>query len=94
MRRPVMYLAGLLVATGASLALAGPAMAASAAPSRHHCHHHNHSDWWNNDNDGFSYDYNYRSDNEQNNGSDYNGIVLLSGISNNGTGNGGLLGFL
>ena len=40
MRRPVMYLAGLLLATGASLALAGPA---SAAPAHHpgHCHHNN-----------------------------------------------------
>jgi hypothetical protein len=37
MRRPVMYLAGLLLATGASLALAGPASAASATGT--HCHH-------------------------------------------------------
>lgn len=40
MRRPVMYLAGLLLATGASLALAGPA---SAAASHYHpgkCAHH------------------------------------------------------
>ena len=33
MRRPVMYLAGLLLATGASLALAGPASAAPSHPS-------------------------------------------------------------
>jgi hypothetical protein len=87
MRRPVMYLAGLLLATGASLALAGPA---SAAPS-HHCHKAHHSDWWNpgyQDNDDYSW-YELNS-NSQNNGSDYSGIVLLSG--NSGNGNGGLLG--
>lgn len=50
MRRPVMYLAGLLLATGASFALAGPA---SAAVSH-----------GNDDGDDFSYylsDYDYRS---------------------------------
>jgi hypothetical protein len=82
-----MYLAGLLLATGASLALAGPA---SAAPS-HHCHNGNHADWWYpgyQDNDSYSW-YNQTS-NAQNNGSHYSGIVLLSG--NSGNGNGGLLG--
>jgi hypothetical protein len=87
MRRPVMYLAGLLLATGASLALAGPA---SAAPS-HHCHKGHHADWWYpgyQDNDNYNW---YRLDsNSQNNGSDYSGIVLLSG--NSGNGDGGLLG--
>jgi hypothetical protein len=87
MRRPVMYLAGLLLATGASLALAGPA---SAAPS-HHCHKGNHADWWYpgySDNDSYSWEYN--NQNNQNNGSHYSGIVLLSG--NSGNGDGGLLG--
>jgi hypothetical protein len=37
MRRPVLYLAGMLLATGASLALAGPA---SAAVDGGKCHHH------------------------------------------------------
>jgi hypothetical protein len=90
MRRPVVYLAGLLVATGASLALAGPA---SAAPS-HHCHKGHHADWWYpgySDDDSYNWEYNQH--NSQNDGSDYNGIVLLSGISNNGSG-GGLLGGL
>ncbi|MFI5891362.1 hypothetical protein ACIA5D_14760 [Actinoplanes sp. NPDC051513] len=59
MRRPVMYLAGLLLATGASLALAGPA---TAAPSHdhhnRHCHH-NHDGWdgggWGEPNFGYQY---------------------------------------
>jgi len=79
MRRSVMYLAGLLLATGASLALAGPA---SAAPS-HHCDKGHHADVWYSaysDDDSYSVDYN----NAQNNGSEYNGIVLLSGNSDNG----------
>jgi hypothetical protein len=85
MRRPVMYLAGLLMATGASLALAGPA---SAAPS-HHCHKGHHADWWYpGSHNNYSWD-DHRSNN-QNNGSHYNGIVLLSG--NSGDGDGGLLG--
>jgi hypothetical protein len=87
MRRPVMYLAGLLLATGASLALAGPA---SAAPS-HHCHNGNHADWWYpgySDND--SYNYDGHSSVDQNNDSHYSGIVLLSG--NSGNGDGGLFG--
>jgi hypothetical protein len=86
MRRPVIYLAGFLLATGASLALAGPA---SAAPSNH-CHKVHHADWYFN-NDTHSYEYNQQ--NAQNDGSSYNGITLLSGISNNGSG-GGLLGGL
>lgn len=73
MRRPVLYLAGLLVATGASLALAGPA---SAAPShhRHNCHHD--SDWgWNH----------YRSHSDRYlNGNTYNGINILNGVLNGG----------
>ena len=95
MRRPVMYLAGLLLATGASLALAGPASAAPSHHRHHHCHRGHHDFWWHNrcgwdhdndnDNDGFRFD-----SNAQNNGSDYSGIVLLSG--NSGNGDGGLLG--
>lgn len=90
MRRPVMYLAGLLLATGASLALAGPA---SAAPAPH-CHKGHHADWWYpgyQDNDQYS--WYYQSTNAQNNGSHYNGIVLLSGNSGS-NGGGGLIGGL
>ena len=58
MRRPVMYLAGLLLATGASLALAGPA---TAAPSHNdhnrHCHHDH--DGWGWDGPDFGDEYNY-----------------------------------
>jgi hypothetical protein len=86
MRRPVMYLAGLLLATGASLALAGPA---SAAPS-HHRHHHCNQNEWRYDSDSNDYRWYELHSNSQNNGSEYNGIVLLSG--NSGNGDGGLLG--
>jgi|tagenome__1003787_1003787.scaffolds.fasta_scaffold20909224_1 hypothetical protein len=80
MRRPVLYLAGLLMATGASLALAGPA---SAAPSNypHHRHHHHYihnANWWN---DGCSYG---DHGNHYNNGNHYNGINILNGILNGG----------
>jgi hypothetical protein len=86
MRRPVLYLAGLLLATGASLALAGPA---SAAPS-HHRHNCNQNDWRYDNYDSNDYRWYDLDSNSQNNGSEYNGIVLLSG--NSGNGDGGLLG--
>jgi hypothetical protein len=80
-----MYLAGLLVATGASLALAGPA---SAAPG-HHCHEGSQADlWYQSNTDVDNYSWESSNQNSQNNGSAYNGIVLLSGNS----GGGGLLG--
>jgi hypothetical protein len=89
MRRPVLYLAGLLLATGASLALAGPA---SAAPSHHHHHGHHHNGWYSDlcDNDDDDSDWYDLHSNSQNNGSEYHGIVLLSG--NSGIFDGGLLG--
>lgn len=78
MRRPVMYLAGLLLATGASLALAGPA---SAAPS-HHCHHNG---GWNQDNENYKlwlYQQEIRSNSlSQNNGNSYDGFGVLNGLS-------------
>ncbi|WP_433292735.1 hypothetical protein ACQP2F_28785 [Actinoplanes sp. CA-030573] len=86
MRRPVMYLAGLLLATGASLALAGPA---SAAPSHDvKCHHHNHhSDWfWYDDDEGDYSSFDNSGDFQSHN----RGFFLLS----NNNGRGGLLGGL
>jgi hypothetical protein len=82
MRRPVLYLAGLLMATGASLALAGPA---SAAPSQypHHRHHHHYihnAHWWN---DGCSYGSD-GADHHYNNGNHFNGINILSGVIGGG----------
>lgn len=66
MRRPVLYLAGLLMATGASLTLAGPASAVvshdrpTSAVS--------HDDWdWSNDNEWDIDDsYNNNGDNRNN----------------------------
>ncbi len=55
MRRPVLYLAGLFMATGASLALAGPAQAAvshSGAASAKATSSH---DWCDDDDDDFYY---------------------------------------
>jgi hypothetical protein len=52
MRRPVLYLAGLLLATGASLALAGPA---TAAPS--HDSVKSQGNHWYNDDDECDEDY-------------------------------------
>jgi len=93
MRRPVLYLAGLLLATGASLALAGPA---SAAPSHDtKCHHNQYgggaaNDDWNdntrviiihddNDRFPFGYGYNYHSE-----GHAYGLVNLFSGNGGNG----------
>ncbi|HEX5199262.1 hypothetical protein ACFQS1_11965 [Paractinoplanes rhizophilus] len=56
MRRPVMYLAGLFLATGASLALAGPA---NAAPSHDHHNRHCHHDGWGWGGHDFGDDYTY-----------------------------------
>jgi hypothetical protein len=85
MRRPVMYLAGLFLATGASLALAGPASAAPSYNPRHHHHHHHYhhhffnNGWCDDDDRRDGFDLNYQH-------SEINGIGLLS---NN---NGGILG--
>jgi hypothetical protein len=53
MRRPVLYLAGMLLATGASLALAGPASAA-VADGKWHKHHKCHHQFWNNGFNGYN----------------------------------------
>jgi hypothetical protein len=87
MRRPVMYLAGLLMATGASLALAGPA---SAAPS--HCHDNHHSDWWGASDDSDYWRYHSSTSNNVDNHSRNYGVNLLTG--NSSLRNGGLLGIL
>lgn len=76
MRRPVLYLAGMLLATGASLALAGPA---SAAPGHVPCPYSQGSYYP-------GYPAGYSPDFEQNS---FNGIQLLG---NQGSGNqGGLI---
>ena len=89
MRRPVLYLAGLLLATGASFAFAGPAAAADRHDWPHGHHHHfygHHHHWWfNGDCDGNNgHDRNYL------NGNHLNGINILNGVLN-GSGGLGLL---
>ncbi len=83
MRRPVLYLAGLLMATGASLALAGPATAAPAHDSVKAQGNH-----WYLDDDECDEDYDnwylrrhHRHHNHFSSGNSYsnNGISLLSG---------------
>ena len=75
MRRPVTYIAGLLLATGASLALAAPASA------------HGHGDDYDLDYRSSSYDLDYRySDNFD----EYNQFSLINVLSPNGQGNTGL----
>jgi hypothetical protein len=67
-----MYLAGLLLATGASLALAGPA---SAAPAHHRCDQGN--NWsWDDDDDWFYYNHQFQIN--KNSGNHVNGIALLN----------------
>ena len=93
MRRPVMYLAGLLLATGASLALAGPA---SAAPSHDtKCHHNQYgggaaNDDWDghtrvviihDDNDGYPFGGGYYYHQE---GHAFGLVNLFSGNGGNG----------
>jgi hypothetical protein len=80
MRRPVMYLAGLLLATGASLALAGPA---SAAPSHHVKCHHNHNLWWFDDDSDVPWYFHGGGDSYGSHNS-FHGVSILSG-------NGGIL---
>ncbi|WP_250003982.1 hypothetical protein [Actinoplanes sp. M2I2] len=88
MRRPVLYIAGLFLATGASLAFAGPAAAAVS----HHGQTSSvaHSPFG----DGDDYDFDYRSssydlDYSDNNDS-YHQFALLNILSPNGQGNTGL----
>jgi hypothetical protein len=83
MRRPVMYLAGFVLATGASLALAGPASAASSHYHPGKCSH-SHSalqdDWYGDDRDGDVVYYN--SDSHDQKWSLLSGIGIL-GIGSN-----------
>jgi len=84
MRRPVLYLAGLLLATGASLALAGPA---SAAPNPHHCNkgHHHFDDFY-----GYpDYDDWNSTDIDNNSGNSYDGVSILNNLFNGGVGGDG-----
>ncbi len=91
MRRPVLYLAGLLLATGASLAIAGPA----AATVSHDNHKSYGNHWVDEDECDEDYDYwylrrhhrhHYHGGSHSVSGS-YNGIHVLS----NNTLIGGLL---
>lgn len=85
MRRPVMYLAGLLLASGASLAIAGPAAAAVSHDS--HKSHGNH--WWLDDDEcDEDYDswylrryhrHHFHGGDNYNVNQRFNGISLLSG---------------
>ena len=81
MRRPVMYLAGMLLATGAGLALAGPA---SAAPSDGPCPNR----YFGGNPGGYSLDYDYEYSNDSYEQNSFNGIQLLG---NQGSGNLGII---
>jgi hypothetical protein len=87
MRRPVMYLAGLLLATGASFAIAGPASAAVSD--------HPYGDEYSLDYRSLSYDMDYSLDYEDND--HYSQVSLLNlgspvGNNNQAQGLGSLLG--
>ncbi|MEU8818888.1 hypothetical protein [Actinoplanes sp. NPDC048796] len=93
MRRPVMYVGGLLLAAGASLAFAGPASAAASHDSHAAVVAHNP---YGDDNDvDFDYDYrslnydlDYRLNNEDND--EYTQVSLVNLLSPNGEKNQGL----
>jgi hypothetical protein len=74
MRRPVIYLAGLLLATGASFALAAPA---SAAPANDHGSWSSNSVYEENEQNIWDAEHNV----DQNTSYQNNGISLLSGNS-------------
>lgn len=91
MRRPVLYLAGLLLATGASLALAGPA---SAAPNGHHCDRH-YSNFYDDDEYYNDYPDSYSSsfDFDSNHHNSAIGLIAVNDVLNGGNFNsGGLFG--
>ena len=83
MRRPVLYLAGLLMATGASLALAGPA---SAAVSHDSVKSHVNHDWYcdDDDDDDIHYYHYHRRHHHHGNvhGGNFYGVNILSGVGN------------
>jgi hypothetical protein len=93
MRRPVKYIAGLLLVTGASLAFAGPASAAVSHDS--HQAAVSNGPWGDGDDYDFDYDYrsssydlDYRLNYEDND--DNTQVSLLNVLSPNGEGNQGL----
>jgi hypothetical protein len=93
MRRPVMYLAGLLLATGASLVLAGPAQAAVS----HDGHAAAVANGPGGDDYDLDYDYDYRSTNydldyrlNQEDNDNFTQVSLLNLLSPNGERNQGL----
>ena len=95
MRRPVMYVAGLLLAAGASLAFAGPASASVSHDGHAAAVAHNP---YGDDNDvdfdydyrssNYDLDYDYRLNNEDND--EYTQVSLLNLLSPNGEKNQGL----
>ncbi|MBL7259067.1 hypothetical protein [Paractinoplanes lichenicola] len=87
MRRPVMYLAGLLLASGASLALAGPAQAAvshdnGASKSSH---------YWCDEDDYYGYSHHHRRHHHRHGGG-YDFYYGDSYTINNGILNGNRIG--
>ena len=87
MRRPVLYLAGLLMATGASLALAGPASAAVSHDSITSQVAHWDDDECDDDDD-FSFHRHHRHHHHYFHGHRYNGnrfygVNVLSGVFGN-----------
>ena len=85
MRRPVMYLAGLLLATGASLALAGPAQAAASHNDHHKCHHHNNDYRYDRDYDRYGNSFSYEDSHDQ-----VTGLIAISHVLNGNSILGGL----
>jgi hypothetical protein len=86
-----MYLAGLLLATGASLALAGPA---AAAGSTSKCDHPDHSYGFSGDHDGDYYSnrsYEWHSS-KKNSDNHTSGLIVLGGNNGDRYTNNGFLG--
>nr|WP_221379395.1 hypothetical protein [Actinoplanes polyasparticus] len=93
MRRPVLYIAGLMLATGASFAFAGTASAAvshdgQASAVAHHPFGGDYDydlDYRSYRSSSYDLDYRYSDNNDE-----YNQFALLNVLSPNGQGNSGL----
>ncbi|MBM2619933.1 hypothetical protein JIG36_30915 [Actinoplanes sp. LDG1-06] len=90
MRRPVLYLAGLLLASGASLALAGPAQAAVSHGSQATNQSASSHDWCDEDDDDYYFHHHRRHHHRH--GGDFYGGDYYSYTSNNGILNGNSIG--